>query len=150
MPENDVSLFVYTEGRRVICICGMDRQQAQTVLGVLEQDESRRKERGFQIAKCLDALKAKGAFIPSSQIGVNIKSQGGIVAESRPPIPGRVAKFLMRVCASRNSPGLDLLKANLRDFIAGQEPQVYRPFVSTEFARPIKLNGDTASGKRMQ
>lgn len=140
MP-NDVSMFVYTEGRKVLCCCGMDKDQAETVLGILEQSRTRRLECGGMLANCLDDFVRMKKFIPDMMIGVTIKSPGGIVKEARPPIPGRVAIFVLKCLASKNDPALDLLKSQLTEFIASENAEVYRPFSDIERAGPIIIPG---------
>jgi len=140
MP-NDVSMFVYTEGRKVLCCCGMDREQAETVLGIVQQDRPRRLECGGMLANCLDDFMRMKKFIPDMMIGVTIKSPDGIIQTARPPIPGRVAIFVLRCLASNNEPALDLLKTQLTEFIASEHAVVYRPFSDIERAGPIIISG---------
>lgn len=142
MPEdtNNVSLFTYSEGNQVICLCGMDQGQAMTVHDALDQDQTRRFETGEALSQCLDYYKKRGAFIPELQIQVNVKNKkSGLFEKSYPPIPGRVAVFLWRCLASRNEPALEILRAQLRKFIADQKAEVYRPFFEADSAKPIKL-----------
>lgn len=150
MPDdvNNASMFVYTEKRKVICCCGMDIEQAKTVLGILEQDRARRLECGEVLSVCLDDLQRKKKFIPDMMIGVVIKSPGGIVKEARPPIPGRVAIFVWRCCASNNELALDLLKKQLTEFIASEKPAVYRPFSDIERSVPIVIPSSDNEAKK--
>jgi hypothetical protein len=140
MTEKDPVLMVtYTDGRSLIHVTGMDRRQAMTVLGIMEQTEPERHRTAQKLAKALAMALQRGVHITDMNVGVSITTAGGLVTALPHPINGRIGHFVVHAARSKNSRGVEILNMKLKEFIGGANPGVVHPFRIAEVGRVLNI-----------
>ena len=101
----------------------LDPVQAQTVLYAVEQPRPERFEYARQLHSCLVEQMKKcnndTSVWHKFQISSVIRSDAGLVMESRPPLPGRVCEMLVYACINEVEDERVKLVRDLTMFIAG-------------------------------
>ncbi len=137
--QQEKAVVAYTEGRSVVCIAALDRPQAETAIGILDQEQPARLASADGMARAVQFWTANKRRVADLVVGVNTR-RGNVVDSVKTPLPGRVIVLLVHACRSQNGPGRELLISQLREFVAGKKPDnVLRPFLAIEFAKPLIL-----------
>lgn len=137
--QHEKVVVAYTEGRNVLCIAAFDRPQAETAIGILEQEPSARLASADGMARAIQFWVSHKRRVADLVVGVNTR-RGNVVDSVKTPLPGRAVTLLVHACRSQNGPGRELLISQLREFVAGKKPDnVLRPFLAIEFAKPLIL-----------
>lgn len=140
MTDKDpVMLVTYTDGRQIIHVTGMDRRQAMTVLGIMEQDEAERHRTAQKLLKALAMALQRGIQVNDMNVAVTITTPSGLVRSLEHPINGRIGHFVVHAARSKNSRGVELLNTKLKEFIGGANPGVVHPFRMAEVGRVLNV-----------
>lgn len=138
-PRAPKAVVAYTEGRKVLCLAAVDREQAETVIGIIEQAERERLACADAMERAVMSWVLRKGKIRDLTIGVNTR-RGHVVDSIKTPLPGRVVVLLIRVCRNKIDAGRELLVRQLRGFVAGQVPtEPFRPYLAVEFTKPLIL-----------
>ncbi|MCC7421631.1 MAG: hypothetical protein IT428_15215 [Planctomycetaceae bacterium] len=137
---NDVLIILYSEKKRPKCICAITRAEAKTMLDCVSQDPRLHREIAATLDRLVASVKARGMDFRKITIGINVLERG-IVTASKTPLNGRAVKVLAAAMASPVTTGMELLKARLRQYMAGGPGGVFRPFFDAEHPRAIIIPG---------
>ena len=111
--------------RKNLCMTALDPEQAQTVLYAIEQPLEHRFPYAEQLHKFLvEQIKKCGGnkFIwHKLQVSSVLRTQSGLIMESRPPLPGRVCEMLVYACINEYELERRKMLAELTRFIAGEK-----------------------------